>query len=342
MPLDETYLQEAEDRLAAVSPPLRAVFRDWAPGGRALAELAAAIAGAYFKASPDVLPALAGAQMGEWAHLGERLYKATWKSISLASTFFALSPVLLRRLTLSELGRLARVLEGISDRSADLAAARLAAAPGPLHSLSQNEPAPFIDFAAAISDGAWPEAALYFQRGPDLLRGIEPGQRARYLELSSGVARRLGRQAYVLFAEGSLALRDVAEVHHGRLIELAEGLAGPSPAAAIAPRPRPDELAAWPAAGVDVLGQTLEGGEAYFRLESGKAEETIQALSAPVDPGPAGEPLRLYGKALTGANISVQPVAALEEKGIGWVSERGPSPEGSAVYLPQHIEQDDT
>src|SRR3972149_5006607 len=66
-------------------------FRQWAAGGRALAELAAAIAGAYFKASPDVLPALAGAQMGEWAHPGERLYKATWKSISLASTFFALS-----------------------------------------------------------------------------------------------------------------------------------------------------------------------------------------------------------------------------------------------------------
>src|SRR3972149_1396994 len=113
MPLDETYLQEAEDRLAAVSPTLRgacraspaelpagltdaqlrlfvdeglelasrslrsweacadyfriapgllrqldgAGFRHWAAGGRALAELAAAIAGAYFKARPDVPPA---------------------------------------------------------------------------------------------------------------------------------------------------------------------------------------------------------------------------------------------------------------------------------------------
>ena len=407
MPLDDAYLQDAEARLAQLSPPLLDAFRDaravlpaaltddqqrlwveeglalaahslrsweagadyfrvapallakmdeasfrrWVGAGRALAELAAAIAGAYFKASPDVLPRLAGPQASEWAHLGERLYKATWKSISLAGAFFTLSPLLLQRLSLSDLGRLARVLEGISDRSADLAAACLEAAPGALHSLTQNETAAFIDFAAAISDGAWPEAALYFQRGPDLLRGIEPGQRARYLELSSGVARRLGRQAYVLFAEGSLALRDVAEVHHGRLIELAEGLAGPSPAAAMAflkstpvlvKRLRPDELAAWHAAGVDVLGQTLEGGEAYFRLESGKAEETIQALSARVDLGRVGELLRLYGKALTGANISIQPVAALEEKGIGWVSERGPSTEGSAVYLPEHIEQYDT
>src|SRR3990172_1902911 len=161
MSLDETYLQEAEDRLAAVSPPLRdalresladltagltdaqlrlfvdeglelasrslrsweacadyfriapgllrqldeagfrhcaaprpplppfpsrrapgprrggdeAGFRRGAAGGRALAELAAAIAGAYFKASPDVLPALAGAPMGERAHPRERLYQ---------------------------------------------------------------------------------------------------------------------------------------------------------------------------------------------------------------------------------------------------------------------------
>src|SRR3989304_2756405 len=256
MSLDETYLQEAEDRLAAVSPPLRdalresladltagltdaqlrlfvdeglelasrslrsweagadyfriapgllrqldeAGFRQWAAGGRALAELAAAIAAAYFKASPDVLPALAGAQMGEWAHLGERLYKATWKSISLASTFFALSPVLLRRLTLSELGRLARVLEGISDRSADLAAACLDAAPGAVHNLTRAEVAAFLDFAAAISEGAWPEASLYFQRGPDLLRGRGAGRAGRYLQLATRLARRPGRPAHVLFA----------------------------------------------------------------------------------------------------------------------------------------------
>src|SRR3989304_4409413 len=198
MSLDETYLQEAEDRLAAVSPPLRdalresladltagltdaqlrlfvdeglelasrslrsweagpdysriaplllarmdeASFRQWAAGGRALAELAAAIAGAYFKASPDVLPALAGAQMGEWAHLGERLYKATWKSISLASTFFALSPVLLRRLTLSELGRLARVLEGISARSAPPAAGPPPPRPPGLRPIRGRRPRP--------------------------------------------------------------------------------------------------------------------------------------------------------------------------------------------------------
>lgn len=324
-----------------------ASFRRWAAAGRSLAELAAAIAAAYFRASPDVLPLLVGAQVGEWAHLGERLYRATWKSISLAGAFFTFSPILLRRLTLGELGRLARVLESISDRSADLAAACLEAAPGAVHSLTRAETAGFIDFAAAVSEGAWPEAALYFQRGPELLRAIEPGQRSRYLKLATRVARSLGRQAYVLFADGGLALREVPAEHHARLIDLAEELAGRSPAAAMAflksaptlvSRLRPNELAAWHAAGLEVLERSQEGGEAYFRLESGKAEETIQALSARVDLSHVGELLRLYGKALTGANVSVQPVSALAEKGIGWVSERGPSTEGTAIYLPEHIE----
>ena len=187
-------------------------FKAWVAGGTALAELASAIASAYFRASPQVVPQLAGPQVGEWASLGEKLYKATWKSISLSSEFFALSPQLLSKLSLSELSRLGRVLEGVSDRSADLAAACLEAAPHVVENLEPVEVAAFLDFAGAISDSAWPEASLYFQRGPDLLRGVESGQRARYLELATRVARRLGRQAYLLFAEGSAALREVRGV----------------------------------------------------------------------------------------------------------------------------------
>ena len=102
----------------------------WASAGRDLAELASPIAGAYFRASPYVLPQLAGTQVREWATLGVGLYKATWKSISLASEFFNLSPALLNAVSMPDLARLARVLEGISDRSADLAAACLDATPG--------------------------------------------------------------------------------------------------------------------------------------------------------------------------------------------------------------------
>jgi hypothetical protein len=325
-----------------------ASFRAWAAAGRGLAELAPPIASAYFRASADVVPKLAGGQVKEWAGLGEKLYKTTWKSISLSQTFFALSPVLLRRLSLRELGLFSRVLEGVSDRSADLAAACLEATPNVVHSLERQELVAFLDFAAAISDAAWPEASLYFQRGPDLLRNVYDTQRAHYLQLSTRVARRLGRQAYTLFAEGSLALKEANPAHHARILDLADMLVPLSPVAAmsfvksapvLSERLRPPELEAWHAGGYSILETTLEGGEAYFRLESGKAEEMIQSLSARVDLMRVSELLRLYGKALTGSNISVQSVSMLQEKGIGWVSERGPSTEGTAVYLPDYIER---
>ena len=325
-------------------------LKQWVEVGSTLAELAAPLAVAYFRASADVLPKLAGGQVREWAQMGERLYRATWKSISLSAEFFLLSPVLLEALSLADLGRLTKVLEGISDRSADLAAACLDATPDVVTVLTHAERLAFFDFATPVSETAWPEASLYFQRGPDLVRSIASGERAHYLELSTRVARRIGRQAYNLFAEGAVALRTVPEGYHGRLIELANRLVNLSPVAAmslikasptLSDRLRPEEIDVWHASGLEILQSTLEGGEAYFRLESGKAEQMIQSLSARVELTQVNELLRLYGKALTGVNISVHPVAALQEKGIGWVSERGATTEGTSVYLPAFIEQHD-
>jgi hypothetical protein len=335
----------------ALLPQLdEAALRQWVEAGLSLAELASPMATTYFKAGPEVLPLLAGPEVREWAQLGRQLYKATWKSISLSSDFFTLSPMLLRSLSLAELGRLTHVLEGVSDRSADLAAACLDATPQVLNSLNHDELVAFLDFAGAISDSAWPEASLYFQRGPDLLQGIEPTERAHYLEFSTRVARRLGRQAFNLFADGALALKETFHPYHGRLIELADNLVPLSPTAAmsmikitphLAERLRLDEIEYWHAAGFEILHQTAEGGEAYFRLESGKAEQMIQSLSARVDLPQVAELLRLYGKALTGANISVHPLAALADKGIGWVRERGATTEGTSIFLPNHIEEFD-
>lgn len=327
-----------------------ASFRQWVATGRELAEHASAIASAYFRASPAVLPILTGGQVREWAYLGDRLYKATWKSISLASEFLNLSPTLLRELTIPELGRLVRVIESISDRSADLAAACLEASPSLASTLNQAERLAFLDFAGAISESAWPEASLYFQRGPELITSIDPAERAHYLDLCARVAHRLGRQAYSLFAEGTQAFKEINEADHGQTIDLAGGLVGLSPIAsmsfiksvpALNDRLNADNLEAWHGAGLEILRQTQEGGEAYFRLESAKAEQMVANLSARVDLATVSELLRLYSKALTGANVSVQPVNALEEKGIGWVSERGPSTEGTSIYLPEHIEEFD-
>jgi hypothetical protein len=329
----------------------KATFKQWVHSGRDLSELSSAIAGAYFRASPTALPHLAGVQIGEWAQMGKRLYKGSWKSISLASDFFAGSPVLFHSLSLPEVGRLVHIIEGISERSAELAAACFESSVVVFGRMDRQDRRSFLDFAAAVADASWPESNLYFQKGTELLRYVNAEDRSHYLDLSARVARRIGRQAYTLFAEGANALKEVDESYHRRLIELADRLVPLSPVAAmsflkVSPtvmiRLRIDEVTDWHEAGLDILRESFEGGEAYFRLESGKAEQMIQTLSARIDLDHVSELLRLYSKALTGTNVSIQHVGALEDKGIGWVSERGPSTEGSSIYLPEYVEEFDT
>jgi hypothetical protein len=86
-----------------------ASFRAWTDAGRYLAAMSPSIATAYFHASPESLPYLAAAQLREWAEVGGRLHRATWKSVALASELFASSPVILRYLTVPELARFGRV-----------------------------------------------------------------------------------------------------------------------------------------------------------------------------------------------------------------------------------------
>src|SRR3972149_3273649 len=146
MPLDETYLQEAEDRLAAVSPPLRAAFRE---------SLAALTAG------------LTDAQLRLFVEEGLELASRSLRSWEAGADYFRVAPGLLRQLdeagfrqwaaggrALAELAAALaaapRVREATSARPPALAAACLDAAPGAVHNLTQPEVAAFLDFAAAI------------------------------------------------------------------------------------------------------------------------------------------------------------------------------------------------
>ncbi len=165
--------------------------------------------------------------------------------------------------------------------------------PASSRDLDHAERIAFLDFAAAIADASWPEASLYFQRGPDLLRGVEPGQRAHYLDsqhprrpphrppglrpLRRGRhrparrRRRLPRPPHRAGRPASSRLSPVAAMSFLKS------------APTLTERLRLDELEAWHDAGLEILRDSVEGGEAYFRLESGKAEQMIQQLSARVD-----------------------------------------------------------
>jgi hypothetical protein len=339
------FFRASPEVLRALGFPL---FLRWARQGRDLAEHSSLVAAAYFRASPGSVPLLAGPHLTQWATLGQRLYKGNWKSISLASVFFSVSPGLLRHLSVPEIERLVSVVDSLAERSYELAASCLDAAPHLFGMLDKSDRASFLDFAAAIAQASWADARLYFEKGYSSLALVEPECRPRFLELSARVARSVGRQAYAFFADAAAALGGVDQRAHPHLISLAEELAVGSPPAAMeflksAPevlrRIPLEDLVRWHSAGHHILEQTQEGGEAYFRLESGKGEEVLEALSPRVELSRVSGILHLYCQALTGVDVAVHPSTALVEKGIGWVSEASPSTEGRAVYLPEFVEE---
>ncbi len=323
-------------------------FLRWVHAGRELTEHSSVIAGAYFRASPGAIRYLSEYQITEWAALGMRLYKGHWKSISLASAYFTVGPRLLPALTLGELARLVALIEQVGERSYELAASCLDASPQLFEALRRQDRAPFLTLAAAVADMSWADVRALFEKTPGLLGPIEESQRARLLELGATVSREVGRHAFPLFAEALTAMAAVSQDSHEHLCSLSEELAVGSPVAAMeflksAPevlkRVKVGDLARWHAAGHAILRSSREGGEAYFRMESGKGEEVLQALTSRVDLSRIGDVLRLYCKALTGTNVSIHPTGELAEKGIGWVSERLPTTEGTTVYLPEFVEE---
>ncbi len=339
------YFQVSPDVVRLLQP---SAFLRWVHAGRDLAEFSSVVAGAYFRASPQALRYLNERQITEWATLGMRLYKGHWKSISLATAYFNVGPRLLPSLTMGELARLVTLIEQIAERSYELATACLDCAPTLFESLRREDRAPFLSLADAIAEMSWADVRLLFERTPHLLIPVHPLQRGRLLELGATVTRSVGRQAFTLISEALAAMAWVPQETHEHLCSLAEELAVGSPVAAMeflksAPvvlsRVRLEDLASWHAAGHRILEASREGGEAYFRMESSKGEEVLQSLSSRVELSRVGDILRLYCKALTGANISIHPASELAEKGIGWVSERLPSTEGTTVYLPEYVEE---
>ncbi|MEX2237685.1 MAG: hypothetical protein WEB00_09145 [Dehalococcoidia bacterium] len=323
-------------------------FQSWAHTGRELVEQSSVISASYFRASPGVVRYLAGWQIGEWAALGRRLYKGTWKSISLSAQYYQGSPALLATLGLEDLHLLVDMLDRLSDRSYDMAAACLDAAPATMTHLDRPDRGPFLSFATLVAESNWADARVLFEKGPGLLNQVSPADRTRFLRLTASIARGGDRQMFPYFADSASALGRSTDEHHPGLLEMAEELAPHSPLAALeflksSPQVleliRHSDLPAWHAEGRRILEASPEGGEAFFRLESGKGEGVLESLSARLDLGRVADVLRLYCKALTGKPLTIQPSTSLAEKGVGWISETLPSTEGSAIFLPPTVER---
>ncbi len=319
----------------------------WAEAAGSLADRSSLVAAAYLRSTPGVLRSLPPADLEPWARQGERLCQGSWKSIALATIFYQGSPELLESLTLTQLGRLVDVVEALAERSYELATRCLEAAAPVLAPLSPADREPFLEFAWVLTRASWADTRIYFERAPALLAQVDPAERTAFLELAAQVTESVGRQGFPLFAGAADALRGVDRAEHPRLLGFAHRLASASPVAAMeylksAPavheRLTPEQMERWSDAGLELLlrQRNVEGAEAFFRLESARAEQLLASLSARVELTTVAPTLRLYAKALTGQPIAVRPVEELADKGIGWVAGAATT-EGTAIYLPAAV-----
>ena len=321
----------------------------WAELAIELSERSALMAAAFLKATPQLLEQVPVEDLEPWARHGERLCRGNWKSIALSSLYYRASPRLLESLTLAALGELIDVIDSLTERSYELATTCLESAGDIFADLDPGDREPFLDLARSVTRASWADTRLYFDRGPKLLAEVDSEQRGAFLELASRVTTEVGRQGFPLFADAAAALGQIDPADHSDLIDFASHIATGSATAAMefiksAPfvrsRLTPEQLQRWAAVGTSVLFQdrNAEGAEAYFRLESTRAEEAMRLLSARVELSSVGGTLRLYGKALTGEPISVRSTEELVNRGIGWVAESVATTEGTAIYLPPHVD----
>ncbi len=308
----------------------------------------APLAVSFLRSASGTMEKVGPAHVRQWADLGRRLYKGNWKSSSLAAQFFDLAPNVFQVLRIGQATRLVLFIDELSRHSYELASACLASSPTVLQRLDDEDRLPFIGFAVELAQSSWADSRLYFDRGSVLIQKVHGPVRERYLLLAAQVARGHNRSAFQYFEEASNALGELEPDDHHKVIELAEQLAPYSPFAAmdfvtsvpqVLDRIRIDELEPWHNAGLKILQSSHDGGEAYFRLQSTRGEDILENLSARIELSKIGEIMRLYCKALTGRNVSIQTAESLAEKGIGWVAEHRASTDGSTIFLPELMER---
>ncbi len=321
-------------------------FREWARWGRTLSRESAALSTTYFHASPDALTNLAPQQVGDWAELGKGLYKGTWKSGTLSSRYFEMSPALLRYMTLGELRRLVSFIDALARRSYDLANDCLSSAEEVFRNIEKQDRRGFLSFISTLVELNWRDAKVCFESGATILSRVERDQRAQFLDIADRYALKDSSRMYSFLADSSKALGELPFETQGHLLDLAARLLGESPDAVVdLLRSSPtvlekipqSDLDLWFNEGLSILRDNEEGGVAYFRLESVKSKAMLEELSSGIELDKVRDVLWMYSVALAGSDVQILDTEEIKDKGIGWVSVEHPTTEGRTVYLPSFI-----
>lgn len=317
-------------------------FEQWAASGLLLCQDFPTLAACYFTSSHGTLQKLRARHVEEWAMMGRRLYKGTWKSGTLACRFFDSSPKLVRHLEIEDIDRFVGFLEYVSRRSYDVAIDCVVLGERIFPTLGQHNGA-FISLAYSVAETGWRQVKGVFDATARSLPRVQAGQRGRFIALSDALRESgVGNLARTMH-EVSQALRELDKDYHEPVLEMSEDLITHAPTAIpdfIKSCPKALErvtihqLGQWYLEGVRVLGRNRDAGLAYFRLESAHSQSALDGLSANIEFERIKELMEMYCQALAGADVKVAASGELAEKRIGWLAPDAPTTEGSTVYVP--------
>jgi hypothetical protein len=322
----------------------------WGQTGNLLCKDSPALASVFFRSSKDALHLLQPSQINGWANLGLSLYTGTWKSSNLSARFFEGSAVLFRCMSYTEVEHLIAVFKMIASKSWDAAIESLEIALKVFPSMGV-ELSVFIDLMALVCDKNWREVKGCLEAAPQFSVAITEDYRSRFLKMAEQFVNSGVINISMFLRECSNNLRSVDHVNQGRLLSLSENISGISFESVMAflhsgpkvlNRVNPQQMQDWFLAGLEILQRNLEGGLAYFRLQSSVSQKTLEKFTTAVDLEYVQNILGMYCRALAGANIDIVSTTELVAKNIGWVSEDSAATEGTTVYLPVSVDKYDT
>ena len=322
-------------------------FSRWAEHGETLCLQSPPVALAYYRVGRDATSSLTTEQLGAWAQMGLGLYRGTWKSSIMASRFFEVSPAMLSTLSFAQVGRLVGLLDLVAAQSADLALDCLALAAETLPRVPESSEG-LLNLLSSVASKSWRDTKGSLEGASKALPRVSREHRGRFLHLAEQVAASGHSSVASFMQEASHAMNQLPADAQPALLTMSEVVLSKRPALltdffrsgpVVLSRLREGQAETWFVEGLRMLEENPDAGVAFFKLESTRSEELLEALSSTVELARIKELIRMYCRALAGTSVEIASSKDLAQKGIGWVDETEPTTEGRTVFLPPSVDR---